>query len=192
MVRQFERLIDLGIGIKRQQEILHQKIERCARYRQTSDLNPHQMHGSLAVRRLNAGPGRHQLFALNQLSHQKIGPDSSGVAHLEEIDQRGGARLTVSQHQLRLSKSIVDDGGSLGSYPGIQLGFSESKHRAGLGLAALDEIQLPADADRHRVGRRKQRAAQRDEKQNPRYQIPSYLPARIEPEAAKIEPEDTR
>ncbi len=121
IARQIERLIDFGVGIKRQEEILHQKIERRASHRQTADLHPQQMHGRLAMRRLDAGPDCHQLFALNQLGDQPVGLNPAGVPHLQEIDQRRCARLAIAQHQMRLAKPIWDNRRSLHSHPRVQL-----------------------------------------------------------------------
>src|ERR1700722_1710840 len=153
-VRQFERLIDLGVGIKRQEEILHQKIERSARYGQTADFDAQQMYGRFAMRRLNAGPGPHQLFALDQFGNQPVSLNAVRMAHFQKIDQRRRAGLAVPEHQARLAESILDDGGSLHPHPGVQLRRSESKNRSGLCFAALDEIQLLAYAHRYRIGAR--------------------------------------
>src|ERR1700730_8738679 len=76
---QLERLIDLGVGIKRQEEIPHQKIERCARNRQTADFDPQQMYRSLAMGGPNAGPNRHQLFPFNQFGDQPVGFQAAGM-----------------------------------------------------------------------------------------------------------------
>ena len=161
IARQIERLVDFGFGIKRTKEILHQKIERCSSDRKSADFHPHHMHRRAAVCRLNAGSRLHQLLALNQLSDQPIGLDSIGMPHLEEIDQGSGCGLAVAQDQLRLAKSIGDHAGRLHSNPGVQLRGSESKHRTGLGFAALDQIQPLTDARRHWIGSHEQRRAHR-------------------------------
>lgn len=179
VVRQIEGRIDFSIGIKRQQEILNQKIERSAGHRQAADFYTKQMHRRLAMSGLDAGLNLHKLFPLDQFGDQPTGLYSTGAPHLQEIDPSRGSCFAVSQHKVGSAKSIRDDGRRLGSHPCVQLRRREVNHRAGPGLAALDEIQFSGDTRRQRVGASKQCRGSQQRDQNPRAQIRSQLRTQV-------------
>ena len=157
-IGQLERLIDLGVRIKRHEKSLNQKIQRSAAHRDSADLDARQVDRGAPVPRLNAGHHLERFLALNQLRHHPVGLNAGGVAQFQEVHQRVSRGRSVAQLEPSLAQALWRDFGRFRAAPCIQLRNREHNHRTRPGAAVLNQIDLAIDALDLRIGRRRNRS----------------------------------
>src|SRR5437879_7130124 len=129
-IRQFERLIDLRVGIQRKKKCADQEIECGSAHRETANFHSLQINGGTPFRRLKSSVDLYRFFALNQLRQQPVRFHSGTVPDLQKVDERVAVCSIVSQLDPGLPKSFRHHLGRFDASPGIQFDRRNHKHRA--------------------------------------------------------------